>query len=135
MTIKTGHFELVLLQAEKDESDLFSSEYQAELIQFAKRTEPVSRRAFTMDDESGGGGLIGEFVFKNAVPVLKILGPVVIAYITGRIGRKVKLKVPGAEIEAHNIDEVEKLLRLAADYQNRLESNEAASLGEQTGKR
>ena len=127
MNNSVGSFELALVQAPQDDSETFSSDYQEELIHFAKLTRPTSRRAFTMDSADGGGGLIGEFLFNHAQPILNTVGPALVAYIAGRMGHKVRLKVGDVEIEARNREEVEKLLELANEYQKKLASNAPGS--------
>jgi hypothetical protein len=52
-----------------------------------------------------------------------LAAPVIVAWLHGRHGRKVKLKVGDTEIEASTAKEVENLLKVAGQYKRGSESN------------
>ncbi len=68
-------------------------------------------------------GDLGEFFFKNASVLLPVIGTAAAAYLTGRFGRKVKLKVDDLELEAASVEEIERLLMLAATYHDKKKSD------------
>jgi hypothetical protein len=69
-----------------------------------------SERMFFRDDVSSPITILGELVFSKEV-ALSAIG-LVGGWIAGRQGRKVKLKTSTFEAEAHNVDELQKVLAL-----------------------
>jgi hypothetical protein len=115
----------VLVSARPDER-LSSPEFQGDLSNFAKaaRSDGVtlSARHFVHDAAGGGGGLSGEFS-----ALVSALGPAAVgalatalgAFINGKYGRKVRLKIGldgEVEAEAQTVEEVKALLEVAAKY-------------------
>jgi hypothetical protein len=105
-----------------DELSLWAPDYQKELAEFAKglRAEGITIHSqhFAMDAVDAGGGLTGEFNL-----LLKAFGPVVGiaigAFLKGRYGRKVRLKIgKGGEIaaEAQTVEEVNELIKIAREH-------------------
>ncbi|MCQ4247044.1 hypothetical protein [Stutzerimonas decontaminans] len=62
-------FELHLVKS-KEDSDIFSPEYQRELGRFSRGAHATSQRCFAMDSAVGGGGPLGEFIFNNAAALI-----------------------------------------------------------------
>lgn len=111
---------LTLVRSSDDDAT-FSPGYQAELSQFYQRVRAdqirVSAVAFTMDSAGGGGGLMGEFI----VPLAQVIGPVLggaaVAWLQGRAGRKLRVKVGDIEVEARTHEEIDQLLARAQTLQ------------------
>lgn len=111
---------LTLVRSSDDEAT-FSPGYQAELSQFYQRVRAdqirISAVAFTMDSVGGGGGLMGEFI----VPLAQVIGPVLggaaVAWLQGRAGRKLRLKIGDIEVEARTHEEIDQLLERAQTLQ------------------
>ena len=95
-----------------------SKEYQAELTAFARsmREQRIdfSSRAYMMESASGGGYALGEFlaVAKTISPALAGL---VGAWLHAKYGRKVKLKYKNLQVEATNVEEVERMVKLVRE--------------------
>ena len=111
---------LILVRA-PDEPSQWAPDYQDELADFARalRAESIkfSTPFFTMDAIDAGGGLTGEFNL-----LVSAIGPVVGvglgAFLKGRYGRKVRLKIgKGGEIaaEAQTVEEVNSLIKIARE--------------------
>ncbi len=81
-----------------------------------------------MDSVDAQGYPLGEFI-----AVLKTLGGPAIgavalaagAWVQTRYGRKVRLKIGALEAEGRSVEEVEKLLKVASDYQKPPETPDA----------
>lgn len=71
-----------------------------------------------MDSLDAVGGALGEFLYKNAAVMLPTLGAAAASYLTGRFGRKVKLRVGDLELEASTIKQLEEMLVLVAKYRD-----------------
>ena len=105
-------------------------EYQKALGGFAESLRSqgveVSPRYYANDAIGGGGGLSGEFtVIAAAVAgLVAAVRPCLVEWIKGRYGRKTKLKIGDVEAEAHTIEEVEKLMKLAEQHQKRMTADE-----------
>ncbi|ASW04438.1 hypothetical protein [Paraburkholderia aromaticivorans] len=75
-------------------------------------------RARTFDALDAPGYALGEYVIKELGPAaIGVIGTAVGAWIAGRSGRKVRLKVGDIEAEARTIEEVEQLLQRARTMQ------------------
>lgn len=111
---------LTLVRSAGDEA-AFSPGYQAELSRFYQRVRADRIRidpvAFAMDSVGASGGFVGEFI----IPLAQVFGPVLggaaVAWLQGRAGRKLRLKVGDIEAEARTIEEVEQLLQRAQKLQ------------------
>jgi len=113
---------LTLIRA-KDDDASSSSPYQAELRQFfnlvrAEGTK-ISAAALT-SDSIGGGGYTGEF----SIALVQVIGPAfrgaVVAWMQGRAGRTVRVKVGDTEVVANNSIELHGLLDLVIAVEERL---------------
>jgi hypothetical protein len=106
-----------------DDPPLVSREYQEALGEFRKSLQAVgiqsSARSFAFDGVAGGGGLSGDFVLKLAGEIGPALIAGIFAWLHGRYGRKVRLKVGDIEAEAQTTEEVEKLLAHALEIQEK----------------
>ena len=69
--------------------------------------------AFTMDCAGASGCLVGEFVLPFAQIAGPAIGVAVAAWLQGRAGRKLRLKVDDIEVEATTMQELEQLLEQA----------------------
>ena len=113
--------EIKLLHAH-DDAQMFSPAYQSVLREFSTSTKPDIHRAFTMDSVDGGGGALGEYLFKYSNIILPVISTAICAYLTGRSGRRVKIKFGDIEVEAANTEEIENALKLVEEYKARLAS-------------
>jgi len=94
-----------------DDPPLINREYQKELADFSKALRAAgiqsSSQSFAFDGAGGGGGLSGEFILK----VVTIVGPPLITglagWLTGRSGRKFRVKVGEIEVEGSTTKEAE----------------------------
>lgn len=115
----SSELEVDLIPA-SDDFDMFSSEYQAILSDFSKNTKPASQRAFTMDAIDAVGGPIGEYAFKIAGVLIPAIAAAAAAYISGRAGRKIKVKFGDVEVEAGTLEQVEQAFKLIEESRERL---------------
>ena len=67
----------------------------------------ASPRMYFRDAIGGGASLLGEFLIPIAQVVVPALGVVLVGWLQGRAGRKVRLKVGDVEVEARTPEEVE----------------------------
>jgi hypothetical protein len=107
---------MTLVRAPEDEAS-FSPNYQAELRRFYSLVRAdgirVSAISFTMNNVAGSDGLVGEFV----VPLGQVIGPglgrAAIAWLQGRGGRVLRLKIGDLEVEVTAQSEFDVLLAKA----------------------
>jgi hypothetical protein len=71
-------------------------------------------------DLGSASKLFGEFVLPLANIAGPIIGVALGAWITGRAGRKLKLKMGDVELEANSLAEIDDLLRKAAEFKAQL---------------
>lgn len=57
-----------------------------------------------------------DYVVPMVQVIVPALGGVLVGWLQGRAGRKVRVKLGDAEAEARTIEDVERLLKLVADY-------------------
>jgi hypothetical protein len=117
---------LVSLISAPDDPPLYTDEYQNQLEKLQKSLtdeglefEPSVR---ILMSKEGGMYFLGDF-WINIIPTLgPLLGAIVGAWLHGRYGRKVRLKILETEIEAEaqTVEEVEKLLERAVEIQQRI---------------
>ena len=107
---------LTLVRAENDAAS-FSPAYQGELRQFYQLVRAdgirISAITFTLDSVGASGGLVGEFVIPLAQVIGPMLGGAAVAWLQGRAGRKLRLKVGDVDVEAHTPEEIMRLLEQA----------------------
>jgi hypothetical protein len=121
--MSTEKINLELIAADTDPS-LRSSEYQAELKNVASALRgtfaKVSFDMFIQDAIDAPSFLLGGFTIENVKSVVVVLVPALGAWLQGRYGRKVRLKVGDIEAEARNVAEIEKLLKQAEKVRPRI---------------
>lgn len=104
---------------------LYSAEYQNQLREFEQSLKDeglvVDSHEKYLLSEAGGIFLLGDFSIKVIATLGPVLGAVVGAWLHGRYGRKVRVKITeaGLEAEAQSVEEVEKLLNRAEEIQQR----------------
>jgi len=103
------------LIASKDDPPYRASEYQASLreVERALRTldKHISVLAFFQESVDASTFLKGGFTIVQSVATAAV--PAIGAWLLGRAGRKIRLKIGDVEAEAHSMAEVEELLKLA----------------------
>jgi hypothetical protein len=107
-----------------EDPDNESPAYQGDLAEFAKSLKKAG-----VEYEAKPGKLLltdtspfiyaGTFVIGMITGLSPILVNFVAAWLHGRSGRKVRLKVGEIEAEAQTVEEVEKLLKQAEEIQQR----------------
>ncbi|MBT2793505.1 hypothetical protein [Paraburkholderia strydomiana] len=111
---------LTLVRAENDEA-AFSPNYQTELRQFYQLARagdtPITAIAFTTNSTGAAGDLVGEFVMPLVDGMSRTFGAAAVAWLQGRAGRKLRLKVGDIEVEARNLEEIEQMLQSAQALQ------------------
>ena len=89
----------------------------------ARRFTPLALkhppRMYFRDAIGGGASLLGEFLIPIAQVVVPALGVVLVGWLQGRAGRKVRLKVGDVEVEARTPEEVEFLLQHVKEFQSK----------------
>lgn len=109
-----------------------SEEYQGELERayeaMKARGIAVQPRVVVRKSAGGGASFVGEFIVPLAQAIGPTLGVVLVAWLQGRSGRKVRMKVGDIEVEARTADELEKLLLRAQELKGT--SSEAIKKGE-----
>ncbi|MBT2792934.1 hypothetical protein [Paraburkholderia strydomiana] len=105
---------LTLVPAPGDDA-AFSPAYQAELRQFHNlaRADGETRAVrFGKDSADGGDGLAGEFMIRVTHVAAPALAAAASAWMLGRAGRRLRLKIGGTEVEASSPNELYGLLNL-----------------------
>ncbi|WEY42049.1 hypothetical protein [Paraburkholderia sp. SUR17] len=97
--------------------------FQAELRTFSGTLRSAgvsfSQRAMTFDAVDATGYALAEYAIKELGPAaIGVIGTAVGAWISGRSGRKVRLKVGDIEVEARTVEEVDQLLLRAQAVQD-----------------
>lgn len=98
--------------------ELFSPEFQDVLggvlhgLQ-AQGLEVSVQMRFHDAADTGGMWSLGQFTIEGAKIVSPALTGILGAYLGARMGRKVKLKTGNIEVEAHSIEELQQLLKIA----------------------
>ncbi|WP_186041511.1 hypothetical protein [Burkholderia gladioli] len=110
------------LMRASDDPALQDPAFQAELRTFSGslRVADVrfSQRAMTFDAVDATGYALAEYVIKELGPAaIGVIGAAVGAWITGRSGRKVRIKVGDIEVEARTKEEATLLLQQAVETQ------------------
>jgi len=115
---------LTLVRAPDDDAS-FSPGYQAELRQFYQLARAdgnqISAVTFTMDRADGGDGFVGEFLVAFTHVAGPTLGAAAGAWLQGRAGRRLRLKMGDTEVEATSPGELYGLLHLTMAVTERLE--------------
>lgn len=101
------------------DEDLYGSEMQQVLQNIqqdlqAQGCKTAVRMQIHDSADIGGVWSLGQFTIEFSKVVVPPLATVFGAYLVARVGRKVRLETPdGTKIEAHNIKELEEVLRVA----------------------
>ena len=103
-----------------------SREYQAEqgaFVQALKAENIIPSSTVYMRDAASEGGDLGSIIYlgQHTVPLVKegltLLGAALVAWLTARGGRKVRLKFGDVEVEAGTPKEIEQILEHAKKFQ------------------
>ena len=120
-----GKVEISLKRA-PDDARVNDPKFQEELTEFSKSLRAAgisySQHGIAFDAVSAVGYALPEFVV-----ALKVIGPtlgvIFVAWLQGRSGRKIRLKIGEVEVEARTAEEVENLLEKAKQFQQEYPSN------------
>jgi hypothetical protein len=111
------------LVASDTDPPLRSNEYQIGLSQVFRELQAVdsrvSFRMFMQEAVDAPSFLMGGFTIAKSVGLQAV--PVIVAWLHGRYGRKVRLKVGDVEAEARNVSEIEALLKCAEKLRPRIQ--------------
>jgi hypothetical protein len=79
-----------------------------------------SERGMAFDSVSGSGGFfsLGEYTIPLVTGVLTIVGTACGAWLQGRYGRKVRIKVGDVEAEARTLEEIDALLKRVGELRD-----------------
>lgn len=114
--------EIVLRQA-PDDPQVNDPEFQKELREFSKSMRDAgvtfSQRAMAFDSIDALGYPLAEFVLKSLGPAaIAAVAAVSGAWVQARYGRKVRLKIGDVEAEGRTTEEIQSLLKQAADFRD-----------------
>ncbi|MFC4518441.1 hypothetical protein [Cupriavidus pinatubonensis] len=123
----------ILLRRAVDDPAVDSSEFQAELRTFSGALKSggvaYSQAAMAFDSAAATGYPLAEFAIKELAPYAASVAAALTAWIAGRYGRKVRLKVGDLELEAKSPEEIKQLLHLAQEYQKKRMHQDAVVAG------
>lgn len=119
----------LILTAAPNDPEVRDPEYQRGLtaVGGALRDAGIlySQRNMTFDAVGAEGYAIGQYVITAAQIAGPIVGVAVGAWIQGRAGRKVRLKVGDIELEAHSPADIERLVAQALALKAQLAEQDA----------
>ena len=107
----------VVLDRAPDDPKPFSDENQAELRAVDESLRKLDRN-FRLAQHPAAWGLVGQFVVTLGPPVVAAVAAVAGAWVQARYGRKVRVKFGDIEAEARTPEEVEELLKRAAEFKD-----------------
>jgi hypothetical protein len=76
-----------------------------------------SQSAITFDAIDAIGYPVGDFMVALAPTILPALAAIVVTWLRVRSGRKVRVKISNTYMEARTPDEIEQLLKAAAEFE------------------
>jgi len=110
----------VHLQRSPDDPRVNQPEFQQELSEFSQSLRAAgvtsSQRAMAFDSIDAVGFPLPEFVIVLGPAIVTALGVACVAWIQGRNGRKIRLKVGDVEAEARTPEEIDGLLASAVNF-------------------
>lgn len=119
MDIRPLHLTLI---AADDEGAICTPEFQRDIapIGAALRHAGIeySQRAMAFDSAQALGFPLPEYLLPLIQTIGPTLGVVLVAWLQGRAGRKVKIKIGDMEAEGRTPEEIERLLKFALTYKN-----------------
>jgi hypothetical protein len=118
--------ELLLVRAPEDPRENEPA-FQQELRSFAASLRSTgmthSQWGMTFDAVDGGGYALGHFAIAVVPAVIAAAAAVCGAWVTARYGRKVRLKIGDVEAEGRTVEEIERLLKQASEFQSAARAN------------
>jgi hypothetical protein len=112
----------VALRRAPDDPPVNDPKFQEGLREFSKslRTAGVtySQRAMAFDSVDALGYPLPEFLVTLSQAIGPTLGVILVAWLQGRSGRKVRVKIGDVEAEARTVEEVEGLLQKIKQFQD-----------------
>jgi hypothetical protein len=125
--MKQNEFSLTLVPS-GDEPSILSHDTQAELRSFldALHQHGIEATPNAIVRKSAGAewSFFGDFF----IPIAQIIGPtlgvVIVAWLQGRAGRKVRIKTPDIEAEARTPEEIKELLQHIQEFKVSVESKD-----------
>jgi hypothetical protein len=112
----------IRLQRAPDDPKLADPKFQEELRGFSKALRSAgidySQRAMAFDAADGLGYPLPEFLIAFSAPIAA-LAALCGAWVQGRYGRKVRIKISDVEAEARTIEAIEHLLKRAQAFREK----------------
>ena len=117
---REGGVDLLLVRASDDPQENDPA-FQEELSSFSKALRATgvnhSQFAIVFDAVEGGGYPLAQFAIEVVRSVVPAAAGVCGAWVQARYGRKVRLKIGDVEAEGRTVEEIERLLKQAAEFQ------------------
>jgi hypothetical protein len=125
----------LLLERASDDPQENEPAFQEELRTFATSLHSTglefSQRAIAFDAVDGGGYPLAQFAIILGPAVIAASAAVCGAWVTARYGRKVRLKIGDVEAEGRTVEEIEGLLKRAAEFQKSGHAAHAAKIDDE----
>jgi hypothetical protein len=117
---EAGEFSIELLRVAGDPPE-DGPAFQAELGEFLKSFRAagviVSQEAIAFDAVDGGGYPLAVFVVRSlGLPLIGAAAHVCATWVKARAGRKVRLKIGDFEAEGQTVEDIDRLMKQAADF-------------------
>jgi hypothetical protein len=113
--------EIVLRRAPDDPPEN-APEFQEELREFSKSLHAAgvtySQRAMAFDAIDAVGYPLPEFLVTLGPPIIAAAAALCGGWVQARYGRKVRLKIGDVEAEGRTVEEIESLLKRAAEFRD-----------------
>ena len=120
-----GNFTINLVKAESETGGGDAS-FQEELSRFGASLHagglPFSQMALALDAVDAHGFPLPEFIIAMKVlgpPAITAIAGYAVAWVQGRNGRKIRIRIGEIEAEGRTIEEITQLLEKAASFQDR----------------
>lgn len=120
--IKDSDAEIVLVAAPSDPRQNHPA-YLEDVATFSKTLNATgvnyNQRGMAFDSAEGLGYPLGQYIVEfGPIAVAAISGPIT-AWLSAKLGRKVRIKFGDTEAEARNVDELMKLLKLVDEQRQK----------------
>ncbi len=123
----TNQVEVRLIRA-PDDPEINAPAYQKDLSAFSsvlrERGIKYTQRGMAFDSAAGGGFALGQYAIPIATAALTAISAACVAWFNGRSRRKVRIKIGDVEAEASTINEIDALLKRAADFRDNASEND-----------
>jgi hypothetical protein len=119
--METDFVSLIFVPASEESAHGFAHSPIPDVRSAASAIKAAGGRLVPVLQGSSRSAGLGEFLMQYALPLAQVVGPVIggaaVAWLQGRAGRKLRLKVGDVEVEARTVEEIEQLLQRAQALQ------------------